>query len=138
MVAAQEKKLALETLRVHKDNSHKLNIELQEAERLHTETLNRMNELEHEIRARNTRVEELSGSLGQIAGIASALRVLEARRDALVLENTRRLSALSHEIEAPLPQLLEAQVRHARVTACARAAHAACAQCACILACACA
>jgi TolA-binding protein len=113
-VIAQEKKLVLETLRVHKDSSHKLQTEHTEAQRLHAETIDRMNELEHEIRERNTRVEELGGSIGQIAGIASTLRVLEAKRDALVAENTRRVSALSAEIDAPLPQLLEAQVRDAR------------------------
>ena len=101
----------LETMRTHKDSAHKLRLDLLDAEKNHGDTMRQMAELEHEIVQRQTRVDELQSTLAKISGLVSSLKVLEARRDALVAENTRRLDALSQEVDVPLEELLAIQVR---------------------------
>ena len=107
--ASQEKRLALETLRAHKDGAHKLRMDLADAERAHDATLKQMQELEHEIVQRQQRVDALNGTLNKIGGATQNTRVMEARRETLVAEVARRQEALQQHIDAPLEKLLEMQ-----------------------------
>jgi hypothetical protein len=86
-------------------------MDLQEAVGSQTSTLQRMEELEHEIVTRQKRVEELQATLAQISGSIADVRLLETKREALVAENARRLEALPQEVDVPIEQLLTIQVR---------------------------
>jgi hypothetical protein len=103
-------------------------MDLLEAEKNQADTLEKMNEQEHEILQRRTRVEELAAKTGKIGAVVASLRVLEARRDALVAENARRHGALAKEVNMPLEDLLNVQARSvARRRAVSCAVSAACA-----------
>ena len=108
---AQEKKLSLEALRAHKENAHKLRMDLEDAEKSHTDNLTTMNELEHEILQLQQKSDQLDGKLKKMTEIISSLRLLEAQHETLMAENTRRFDALPSEVEGPLAQLEEFQVR---------------------------
>ena len=112
MPRLQEKKLALETLKVHRDAAAKLRHELDDAEANDKATLEKMRELELEIKTRNARVGELRATITKISEMEASLRVEQAKRDALVLENQRRHEALESEVEGTtLERLQEAKVR---------------------------
>ena len=108
---SQEKKLSLEALRAHKESAHKLRMDLEDAEKRHGANLQTMNELEHEILQLEKKSDALDSKLKKISEIISSLRLMEAQHETLAAENTRRFEALPSEVEGPLEQLEEFQVR---------------------------
>ena len=111
LCCVQEKKLSLEALRAHKESAHKLRMDLEDAEKRHGVNLQSMNELEHEILQLQQKSDVLDGKLKKMTEIISSLRLMEAQHETLVAENTRRFEALPSEVEGPLEQLEEFQVR---------------------------
>lgn len=105
----REKKLALETLRTHKDGAHKLQTDLTEAEGAHGALLAQMQELVATEKEADAVVKERGALLAKVDALVSDLKVLEAKRDTTVAENVRRHAALDNELEAPMEKLLAYQ-----------------------------
>ena len=92
-------------------------MDLEDAEKRHGVNLQSMNELEHEILQLQQKSDVLDGKLKKMTEIISSLRLMEAQHETLVAENTRRFEALPSEVEGPLEQLEEFQVRWSLVHA---------------------
>ena len=86
-------------------------MDLEDAEKRHGVNLQSMNELEHEILQLQKSSDVLDGKLKKMTEIISSLRLMEAQHETLAAENTRRFEALPSEVEGPLEQLEEFQVR---------------------------
>ena len=92
-------------------------MDLEDAEKRHGVNLQSMNELEHEILQLQQKSDVLDSKLKKMTEIISSLRLMEAQHETLVAENTRRFEALPSEVEGPLEQLEEFQVRWSLVPA---------------------
>lgn len=110
--ARQEKKLALENLKTHKDNAHKLQTDLASADQSRTELVQSLKQLMEDAGAQETMLDELRAQTAKMSELSGALQVLKAKRDTTVAENQKRKLALGREVDdSSLEQLLGVQVR---------------------------
>jgi len=94
----QEKKLVLENLKTHKDNSQRLTADMNDAAQANMSLLHEVSELEDTFNSRSGDVAEKRKRLAHLEELLNAVQVLKAKRDTILAENQRRKAALRSEV----------------------------------------
>ena len=102
-------------MKTHKDNAHKLETDLADAEKARAELLRSLDSLETEVVQRSSELDALRAQLEQLSQLNGALQVLKAKRETTGAENTKRKASLAREVQGTtLQQLMAMQVRFYR------------------------
>lgn len=108
---AKEFKLKLENLGTYKNSAVKLRRDIAEDEARSDKVRELMKTLSEDIDGAQARLDELERQTSALAEKQNELSVVCAKRDTLIVENTKRYEALDQEFQEPLDQLIEAQAK---------------------------
>lgn len=98
----------LKNLKTHKDNAHKLQTDLADAEKARAELFRNLETLEEAVQQRASELGSQRARLEQLSQVTSAIQVLKAKRDTTVAETAKRKAALVREVQNTSMEQLQA------------------------------